>query len=512
MNQTITFGQDVGGQDVGGDACTVVQCGTIAEAQLVISDPVDADATAGVTMTVGSNGYVCCIYPPGSATSNNRTMHSVVMELAGVVVPDGYSIDHINRIKTDNRRANLRVVKQSIQNENRDDRSDRKPPPPPIAALGVSRMPRYMRWDDAEKKFTGNDHPMAGSAGFNLTGTKAGVSMLRKFHDCVEKFCKMYEVNYEATSLANDEILERVRLSKQYNRIVRSAHSVRPDIFPDGKYIDIDDILSEPMFCRALRDRIAPLVAAEAASAPPDKPLVTHGSLNGDTAYRRMLSASIFAFDWSSKGRKDGDVTVTTLFDAVHEGAARALYGLSKWDSSGSSPSLHVTRELEARYPSLRGVKKVRLVDFFHEHVLKKGPVPAGKTIVPLNYKTYDLREANLLLVDGESGKSYKSPKTLVAPAVLADDPAFAPYLETFRCLPRGVTLLTDGTRGYKFQFGKGSPSSDAKSISSPVREVCKKFLNDVIPKMRAADPTFDATNALYQEMVRSYEAAMLPV
>jgi hypothetical protein len=466
----------------------------------VVWDPKHDETTRGSTWTTSGNGYVYGTYPPGAAV--RRTMHSIVMELDGTVVPPDHTIDHINRIKTDNRRENLRVVRQSIQNENRDDRSDRKPPPPPLVALGVSRMPRYMRWEDSEKKFTGSDHPMAKTGGVNLTGSKArDMSILGKFQNCTQKFCDMYDRWHgDADAEADAEL--RLRLSAEYNRVTKFVHESMPSLVPEADYVDLDDILSEPAFCRALNDRLVRLMEVE--------PTVTHGSLNGDTTYRRLRTARIFALDWSSKGRKDGDVTVTTLFDAVHEDEARALYGLSKWDSTGSSPSLHVTRELEARHPSLRGVKKVRLADFVYEHVLRKGPVPVGKTIVPLNYKPYDLREANLLLMDGESGKAFKSPKTLATPAVLADDPVFAPYLETFRCLPRGVTLLTNGARGYNYQFGKGSPSSDTGNIAVPVKGVGNAFLAKVLPRMRANDPTFDATNTLYQEMVRSYEAAQL--
>jgi hypothetical protein len=232
--------------------------------------------------------------------------------------------------------------------------------------------------------------------------------------------------------------------------------------------------------------------------------------MEGTTTFHNIQTFGIFKVRMTSNGRKGGDVTATTLFDAVHEGTVRNLYALSKWDSSGASPYLNVTRGLAAEYPSLVGQKKVQLATFFYEHILGKGPVPEGKTVVPLNYKPFDIREANLILLDGESGKANKSPKTLEMPEAIADDPAFEQYEATFRYMPRGVTMPSDGARGFKFQFGKGSLSSGTPSISAPTRGVCAAFIDKVLPTMRDNDPNFDATNAVYQDMVRTYEAAMI--
>lgn len=72
---------------------------------------------------------------------------------------DGFSIDHINRIPTDNRIANLRLATQSEQNSNRNTRSDKKPPCEELKNAGVVELPKFVRWDVSESKFIIEKHP-----------------------------------------------------------------------------------------------------------------------------------------------------------------------------------------------------------------------------------------------------------------------------------------------------------------------------------------------------------------
>ena len=67
----------------------------------------------------------------GPITSNNRDgyirfrlgkktvyAHRIAFEIMGVSIPDGYTVDHINGEKSDNRWANLRAVSRRMNQQN----------------------------------------------------------------------------------------------------------------------------------------------------------------------------------------------------------------------------------------------------------------------------------------------------------------------------------------------------------------------------------------------------------
>lgn len=67
---------------------------------------------------VNNNGYVAC----NGKTIGYNYMHQFVLDFAG----DGKtSPDHINRVKTDNRRSNLRIISQHENVKNRVIRNDK---------------------------------------------------------------------------------------------------------------------------------------------------------------------------------------------------------------------------------------------------------------------------------------------------------------------------------------------------------------------------------------------------
>ena len=106
------------------------------------------------------SGYMYTHFNDINSESSTITMHKLIMTLANKEKQTNESIDHINQIKTHNVLENLRFVTQSIQNSNRQTRSDRLAPPQELINIGINELPRYIRYDNSENKFViERNHP-----------------------------------------------------------------------------------------------------------------------------------------------------------------------------------------------------------------------------------------------------------------------------------------------------------------------------------------------------------------
>ena len=75
----------------------------------------------------------------------NVYLHHIIMSRMGIPKPgDGYSIDHINRDKLDNRRENLRWASQSEQNSNTGKRSRKHNARPLPDGITQDMLPKYV--------------------------------------------------------------------------------------------------------------------------------------------------------------------------------------------------------------------------------------------------------------------------------------------------------------------------------------------------------------------------------
>lgn len=152
-------------------------------------------------------------------------MQGFIAKLAGMETPPGMSIDHINMCKLDNRVKNLRVATQSQQNSNRGTRSDKLPPCQELIDQGIRELPKYVRWDNSEKKFVIEKHPvlveevyqgkrkkavMSGSKSTNITVVQKYKDILARLQELdrkmniesIEAFDKIkYETAHEYTAI-----------------------------------------------------------------------------------------------------------------------------------------------------------------------------------------------------------------------------------------------------------------------------------------------------------------------
>ena len=105
------------------------------------------------------------------------------------------SVDHIDRIKIDNRVKNLRMASQSEQNSNRDTRSDKKAPSEELTNAGISELPKYVRWDNSETKFVIDKHPQLIQEALGgkrkkaqMSGSKSSkLSIIEKYQDILAR-------------------------------------------------------------------------------------------------------------------------------------------------------------------------------------------------------------------------------------------------------------------------------------------------------------------------------------
>ena len=126
-----------------------------------------------------------------------------VYRAALVVNEEGMSVDHINCVRLDNRRKNLRqATRWDDQAANRDVislRADRKSYDDIARQLEIEELPRFIRWDHADNKFTFKDHPIFDIAArhgisINPSGTKSGsVTYLDKFRSCLLNLLDAFE-------------------------------------------------------------------------------------------------------------------------------------------------------------------------------------------------------------------------------------------------------------------------------------------------------------------------------
>lgn len=419
-------------------------------------------------------GHALYLLATGYAGSKSVTHHGLIMGPA----PPGLTIDHVNRIKTDNRKENLRFATDREQAFNRGFRVDKTPAPPELLVLGIKKLPKGMRWDAGEEKFVVD---VAG--GSTISGTKsAKVSYVNKFRDCLGKLAEVLAVR----STEADEALagKAARLAEEYNDIVRAAHAACPESFPDGPYTDPEDLKTDLMHCK---ECLACLPCVQDGE-------VLHGALN--------LAQGVVTFP-----QHDAIGIAKAGKLVILDGAVKDIVSAPDFpavDVTGCSPVIPATAPLRKFFPSVvteadvARKKKFLLKDLVWSGLLRR-PREEDTTIVPVNHQQFDVRAGNLMCLPG-GPKSHKGPE-----AVPRIDPA---YGIAMRFWPRGVTLALSGgnsaTSPWTFTVKTSGGLKRFTCSDTTVREV---FDKRVMELLRAQDVDFDAQNEVYQGLLDSYIA-----
>lgn len=454
----------------------------------LIVDFEDYEKIKGIPLW-NKNGYV--------TGTNTAYVHNTICQIDDALYDSGYtSVDHINRVQSDNRRKNLCPALLCDVHANKQSRCD-KSPPQELLDMGISELPGGVRWDSTEQRFTGRDIPafaklrMASGKSYDANGTKSSLcSVPERFVSClvrVRESMESYKDHFPDEHLFN---IKRAQLLEEYTAIAGFCHSQLPTIFDAPARIPVEECLLDHV-SRLLNNACETLgISVEQAA-----------SLGGPSVQTATLSAETAGVTVRRKSNGKGEVVLTVLdaeFSEVWERANSRGSALVNWDVSDQR--IHLYPELCKAFPKIRTVfgqvSNILLGEFVF-YILAGNERREEHTIVPMNQQRNDVRIANLEQLPGTS-KNYKSSSVLPPPGINIG----------MAYLPRGVTICTDraslvyvmstGNRKRKFGF---TPSTAAQKFDS------------VISMLQASTEggadEWDRRNEKYQRLTAEYFAAV---
>lgn len=426
---------------------------------------IDADTYASLPT---SSWSVVHTYVYGHAVK--KYLHAVIAPSSSDQDADGLSVDHINQIKLDNRQCNLRYASQSLQNTNRGVRGDRYDVQAELAAAGVLEMPRFIRWDDACKRYTFADAPFAPP---NANSTRASVcTHIGRYLDCLNKYIAVIRgMSEEEVAYSQAELETRVRLADEYKAIVDAAHRFDVSKFPT---------------CDATILPVYHSVATYLAMAVQQRDYLVEKGVTVVTGTPNLVSRHhvVLLADGTQMGilRKGGNVLIYDKAMENYFATMRIDFGTSStrvWQSNGSRVAIatHVWTACANR------------------------TIPDGMTVVPINFERCDMRVANLQLVEGASGKSYKRGGVLEVPSDVDIG---------MRFIPCGMTLSYEN-RARRHVVNVNIKGFPKKEIPEAGDKTLQQAFDEGMAALRQ-DPEFEARNAAYQSRMREFREIMAVV
>jgi hypothetical protein len=288
---------------------------------------------------ISSNGYV--------RYDKQHNFHTMIVD------SNGLTVDHINRIRLDNRRKNLRVATMSEQNSNRS--SYLTSEPPDMLKPFIKELPKHMRWDAAYGRFVSDKYA--------ISGTRCeGVSIVNRFRDAAMKLKDAIHGDTEYS-----KHLETVtRLREEYMQINNLVHSKYPE------YFDLYDDRSDKVYLCTLEYIDMCLSKLPA----PNEDDIMHGPRIKDTTFRLDASNNICFM-------KRDDTSREIVFDMDF---LEHFENGRKVDLT-SAPIVRI------------GSQKIPLREYVWRYILKR-PIPHGLNVGLHNSDPYDVRSSNLVLVD----------------------------------------------------------------------------------------------------------------
>ena len=416
---------------------------------LIVYDFDMFDVLSHWTWTLNSSMY--------ALNSANVYMHRYIMDADSNPDSD-LSIDHVNWIKTDNRKANLRFATQSEQNSNRATRHDKEPANAELRAHGILELPSGIRRDSTMGRYTCADHPACRGQGKRFNGTRCkDASEIARFKDCLEIYVENLSESPEHARQA-DIADTRRRLATEYNDIVRAAVAFDPTLLSSADSVTsalvevADDDLS---FARRLLRSLSDVVIVRGC------PNLTHEDVEIPSlgAVARLKGGTVTLMDKNVYSKLRGE----------------------NWEVGEGSP------------PRLNKVALSTVV----WNIAGRAPPPPGSVVVPISRVGYDVRLENLEVIVGR--QAYR---------VVPGDHLFpegVSWTGQDRFLPKGLTInrskvMLSAAAGVSQNWAKSiNPLDRLNSTTRHIREAYS-FLRE-----SHGEAEFDASNAKYQRLLGEY-------